>query len=576
MKYFFGYLFLFLFGLVLLVALARPDLLEAALLTTGVVLVATAYVIVGGLGLAVFIGGALVAWWWYRRTTVESLRQRDGHYPIQRIRVAGGRTVFIDPNQTIGPAIMVNRKTGEIYEHEPAAGWHIQATIRGMVEQTRRAQATFQGDASRSTQWGSQSKGDRITAPAAKLIAGGYDRQSAASAFNTPPAVDSLAAPLAEPVRALTAREGLGANTNTRLALGQTADGKIVMWDMTQVPHLRFHGQTQGSGKTNALQTVAAGAARLGAHVMVLDRRSFKDWGEFRGVAELIDSRDPRTFAAAVRALQALYQERDRQLGAAGAANIMALRDTPRRVLAIVSEFGALCDVAAAEGVLDQVLGPLKLILREAGATGVHMLLEDQVVDRRWPRGISTNAEPVTGYLPLNYGAAGGYYNAHQLQAYQFHFGGSVFKTWHMQPELRSLLAAAPDLGEPIVGSSPSVSQSVPKGVSQSVSEPLPDVTYTPVSTGNTGNANDPGKWYEWILDYMSRSEGRELWQVPPKGVRVLARAMSKMDTGSEANEDGYVGIASKVTKRIREEAHLSNGDKLGTDVASNGGRDVV
>lgn len=74
----------------------------------------------------------------------------------------------------------------------------------------------------------------------------------------------------------------------------------------------------------------------------------------------------------------------------------------------------------------------------------------------------------------------------------------------------------------------------------------------------------------------MSRSEGRELWQVPPKGVRVLARAMSKMDTGNEANEDGYVGIASKVTKRIREEAHLSNGDKLGVDVASIGGQDVV
>ena len=77
-------------------------------------------------------------------------------------------------------------------------------------------------------------------------------------------------------------------------------------------------------------------------------------------------------------------------------------------MVVVISEFGALCATAQAEGVLDDVLYPLSLILREAGATGVHVLIEDQVVDQRWPRGISANAEPVTGYLPVNYGAAGG------------------------------------------------------------------------------------------------------------------------------------------------------------------------
>jgi hypothetical protein len=267
-----------------------------------------------------------------------------------------------------------------------------------------------------------------------------------------------------------------------------------------------------------------------------------------------------------VLALQRVYQERDQLLGQHGAPNIMALPDAPKQVVAVVTEFGALCDVAAGEGVLDDVLQPLKLILREAGATGVHVLFEDQAVDRRWPRGISTNAEPVCGRLPKNYGAAGGYDYAHQLAPYTFHYAGAVFNTWHMRPALRGLLAAAPDLGETLV----SVPQSVPKqvfsGVSQSVS---PEVDPPQPATGNTGNTNDLGKWYDYILEYMSRPEGRDLWQVPPKGVRALARAMSVEETGNEGSEDSYVGIASKVTRRIRDEARLSTGDKLGVDVTN-------
>jgi hypothetical protein len=575
MKWFWLGLFGFLAFLVLLVALFRPDLLDAALLFTGLFLTGLAYVTLAALGGAVLIGGGLVAWWWYRRTSVESLRQRDGHYPIQRVRVRGGRVVFVDPNQTIGPAVMVDRNTGDIYEHEPAAGWHIQATIRGMVEQTRRAQAMFQGDASRSSQYGSQHAGDRITAAAAKLTAGGYDKPPR---IELPPPPAQLAPPVVEPIKPLTIRDGFNNNTNTKLVLGQTSDGKLVMWDMTQTPHLRFHGQTQGSGKTNALQTVAAGAARTGAHVIVLDRRSFKDWQEFQGIAELVDSRDPKRFAAAVLALQGLYQERDRELGAAGAPNIMALKNAPQRVLAIVSEFGALCDVAASEGVLDQVLGPLKLILREAGATGVHVLLEDQVVDRRWPRGISTNAEPVTGYLPLNYGAAGGYHDAHKLQPYTFHFGGAVFKTWHMAPELRGLLAFAPGLAQPLVsvatGSSPSASQSTSQPLQENEEDSSPEV-----EGGSSGAVNWTMKtapatvegWFEWTVDnYLPVHP--ELLQTDKRGrgvgVQALAEAMAALN-GKSISAMG--GTASEVAKRLRAEMRLPNGDSFGVDITSLG-----
>lgn len=569
MKYFWGFLFLFLAFVFLVLGIFQPGMLLGALDTLGGVVLTLAYVLLAAGGAVLTVGGGLLAWWWYRRTTVESLRQRDGHYPIQRVRIKGGAVVFVDPNQLVGPAIKVDRNTGDIYEHEPAAGWHVQAVVRALVERTRQTQAAFQGDASRSTQWGSQSRGDKLTAPAAKLLAGGYDRTAGASAFNTVPVVDSVAASQIEASRALTVREGFGANTNTRLALGQTSDGQLVMWDMTQVPHLRFHGKTQGSGKTNALQTVAAGAARTGAHVIVLDRRRFKDWQEFRGIAELIDSRDPRRFAAAVLALQKLYQDRDRQLGAAGVPNIAALRNAPRRVLAVVSEFGALCDVAAGEGMLDQVLGPLKLILREAGATGVHVLLEDQAADK-WPMGIAANAEPVTGYLPLNYGAAGGYHYAHKLAPYQFHFGGAVFKTWHMAPELRGLLAAAPDLAEPIVSSSQPVHggqngqfTGSSWGSSPEVDPPQPAAVNCPV---NTAPATVEG-WFEWTLDNYLPAHP-ELLQLDGRGrgmgVKALAEAMAA-ECGKDT--DAMKGAASEVARRIRADATLPSGAPLGTDI---------
>lgn len=582
MKWFWICLFAFLSMLVLMVGMFRPDLLDATLGFTGLFLSALAYVTVAGAGLAVLIGGALLAWWWWHRSQVESLRPRDGHYPIQRVKVAGGRVVFVDPNQTVGPAIMVDRKTGEIFEHTPAAGWNIQATIRGMVERTRTAQAMFQGDASRSTLHGSQSRGDRVTAPAARLAAGAYDRpvKLAPQAEAAPARIE------AAPARQWAPRDAFQNNTNTKLVMGQTTAGELVYWDMKNVPHLRFHGQTQGSGKTNALQTLAAGAARTGAHVIVLDRRSFKDWADFRGIAELVDSRDPRTFAAAVLALQKVYQERDRKLGAAGAHNISELPNAPQRIVAVVSEFGALCNAAASEGVLDQIYKPLDSIMREAGASGVHMLIEDQVVDKRWPRGIAGNAEPIIGRMPAYAGQACGYIGrggktTADLEPYTFHYAGAVFKTWHMAPALRGLLAAAPDAGEPLVSTVTVSSQPVHNPVHEAVHSPVhgqfigssPEVAPPPAPAMNWTMNTPPADpdWYEWTLDnyfpmhpelLQTDAQGRGM------GIQALAEAMGAVN-GKTAKD--MKGTASGVAKRLRTEAALPGGDRLGVDITHGG-----
>jgi hypothetical protein len=50
----------------------------------------------------------------------------------------------------------------------------------------------------------------------------------------------------------------------------------------------------------------------------------------------------------------------------------------------------------------------------------------------------------------------------------------------------------------------------------------------------------------------MNTPDGAGLWQSPARGVRALARAMSRHATGDESAEDSYVSIASKVAADIR------------------------
>jgi hypothetical protein len=149
----------------------------------------------------------------------------------------------------------------------------------------------------------------------------------------------------------------------------------------------------------------------------VLDRRNFKNFGELRGYVECIPTNDPRRFVEAMQRLCEVYQERDRLLGAQGAADITQLRQPLPRYGVLLCEFGSLCEVAQAEGLLDAALLPLSLIMREAAATGIHLLFEDQTTQKGlWPRAVKANAGAVfTGYLPLNEGQAGGYHHAHKM-----------------------------------------------------------------------------------------------------------------------------------------------------------------
>jgi hypothetical protein len=535
----------FLTTLILSAAIMRPDTVDATLAFVGSFLTVAAWTLFIVAIAAIAAGSVIAGWVVVQRHRIATLRQKDGHYPLQRVKTKNGGVAIIDPNAMVGPVLVVDRATGAAFEHEPAAGWQVQATIRAMVERTRTAQAMFQGDDSRATEWGSQHRGDRITAAAAKLIDGpGRPTPMPLSPAPMPPA--QLPAP-----RIYTAEDALNLNTRTKLSMGADAiTGEIVKWNMLEAPHLRVHGKSQGSGKTNAIQTLAAGAVRTGAHLVVLDRRRFKDWGAFEGCAELVDTRDPRHFAQAVMRLRDIYQERDALLGQHGAPNIAALEQPPQRVVVVISEFGALCATAQAEGVLDDVLYPLSLILREAGAAGVHVLIEDQVVDQRWPRGISANAEPVTGYLPVNYGAAGGYYDAHKLAPYQFHYSGTVFGTWPMAAILPMALARV-QRPQFVMSSRWAGGGSTHVNCDELPHE-LPH-ELPPVNSNELTPVTADG-WYEWTLaNYLPAHP--ELLQTDDNGRGIGVKALGEaMAEACEKDYESMKGTASGVAKRLRSE----------------------
>lgn len=552
MKWFWFSFFAFLTVLILALGVWRPDLLTQATVFIGWYLA----VLLGIALVALAVGAGLAGWLVWRKGRLASLRQRDGAFPIQRVKLRDGAVLYYDPNQSVGPATIVHPQYGLI-EVAPQAGWDVQLAVRLAVERTRQLQAMYPGDDARMNRHGARSAVPRASAAQFR-----DQKPARLPAPPEPVTIDVDPEPKPAPVRLWAAADGLNMGTRTKLPMGQTAGADLVHWNLVESPHIRVHGKSQGAGKTNLIRTVAAGALRVGHHVIVCDRRRFKDWSEFDGKAELIDVRDPRRFAEVAEQLAVIYRERDGELGRHGAPNISRLPAPPQRIVVVVAEFGALCAQADADGVLDDVLHPLTMVLREAGAAGVHVVIEDQVVDRRWPRGISTNAEPVTGYLPQNYGAAGGYYDAHKLPAYTFHFGGAVFTSWDMRPVVGGVLANVPAARSIVPGVGGGVSSSVSGAVFPEVFPAVsPEVDPPPPGVGNSAN-----KWDEFILAYMEKHP--ELWQQPPRGVRDLARAMSRHEQGDESAEDSFVGIASKTVKRFRDEAYLPGGERLGTDVS--------
>lgn len=347
-----------------------------------------------------------------------------------------GEPVLYNPNLATSPVVVNDWEHGVI-EVEPEGGWDRQLLVRLAVEKTNAVRAMYPGDDVRRDRYGAMSQTPR-------LQAGGL---RAPTDERKPPQLPATIDGEATPVRHIGFAEALRGNTANEFAVGQDVKtGEIVRWNLERHPHARFHGTTQGSGKTNLAKHILLGMLLQGAHIVVLDRRNFKNFGEFQGYAEFIPTNAPERFVTTLERLCEVYQERDRLLGQQGAADITQLPQRLPRYGVLLCEFGSLCEVARAEGLLSEALKPLSLIMREAAATGVHLFFEDQTTDKGlWPRSVQANAGAVfTGYLPPNQGQAGGYYHAHTLKQYEFHYDGHTLRGWNMQTEAPAVLRSLP------------------------------------------------------------------------------------------------------------------------------------
>jgi hypothetical protein len=469
--------------------------------------------------------------------------------------------VILDANAMMTHAAMIYRG---VHLAEPPAGWDRQLAYLGDVERTRRVQAAIAGDAVLGNPLVSLQRGMGGVANAAtgRLLAGNYDRP-----IRTPNFVDPVAPePARLPAPELTGMDAVEQSSPASIVMGQTADGALVRWNMAQTPHLRYHGMTQGSGKTNAIQTVAAGALATGAHVVICDRVQFKDWDDFDGRAEFVDTSNPQQLADVCARLYNIYLGRTQMLRQAKAKNI-AQHGGMQRIVVIVSEFGAQMADARADGIGREVEYPLTQLARLAGSAGIHLVAEDQAV-QNWPRPLIANMSPVIGKMPDHAGQACGYHGrgggTGAFQSYTFWYEGVMLKTPHMEPALPSIMAEVPPpqalvmLTPPAVipvedverSTVPSVPQEQIRGEGTPFSAVPPLENAGTERNAGTQAIDEPGRWDDAVAAWFAANP--QALTGPAQGISSLARFMCRDNEGNDGNYEAYKGRAHKLFHEFR------------------------
>lgn len=535
-------------------------------------------------GLVVFlvVAAALYA---FGRQRHEHNRQRDGAFALREYwleplpkRIANwlmgrpsARAVY-DPNANISHGVVIHNA---VYCVEPAAGWDRQLAYAANIEGTRRAQAIAPGDGVIGLPWfgGGAGRAGIANAATGRMLAGAYDKPPKPPVtIDAPPALPAL-----PPPAAITPQEAVTQSRPGALVLGQTDAGEIVRWDMAAHPHLRFHGATRGAGKTNAVQVLAAAALKTGAHVVVFDPARHKDWGDFRHCAELVDASDPAALADGAARLLTIYHNRTRQLAEAGARDTTQMERPPQRIVVVVCEFGAQCEMARAEGIMADVEVPLLQLARKAAAAGIYLVFEDQVMEH-WPRAMSGNAAAVIGQMPLYAAQACGFIprrglSTETFERGQFWFGGQLVRVPHIAPELRSLLADVPAPRHLVMRTPPWVGadggrSTVPpfQGERGGRGQNTPRPQNVPVErNGGTLPIDEPGRWDDVVAAWFAANP--QALTGAALGISDLARAMCRDNEGGDANYEAYKGRAHKLFHDFRASVRLPNGAKLGTDI---------
>lgn len=268
------------------------------------------------------LAGLTLIWAWISKRRNEDLRQRDGSYPLQRVRI-GNATVLIDVNKTLAPALVVSPSgIAEVFTATPEV--HLQHAIaRSRVSV---AQALAPGDNAISSRFGSQFRWPGSRSADRHLI----DGKTPPLPQLAPPATPEAPAVEAPSVQRLYLRQVLERATPNQLIVGQDNDtGDLAIFDPTQSIHAGIVGAT-GTGKTtSAGYTLVAQALRTGYHVVILDPKGGSDWSAWRNHAEWHAS-DAEVFPAQI---DALWNEHSRRITHGGQHH---------PVLVLIEEYGDL------------------------------------------------------------------------------------------------------------------------------------------------------------------------------------------------------------------------------------------
>lgn len=512
-----------------------------------------------------FVGLLVFLMIWSARQRRRERQMIDGAFPLRTRRVhhwdsklhpviaffvwLWGEELTIDPNRQVTAAWSI--RNGRLVEHVPAAGFALQHQYNALVEWTNQFRAMFHGDDAVSSEWGSQATPPKI--PAAK-----QPKALAADQLllQDPDIVDGDFTPVD-----VTFDEALRQSTPTALPLGKTEDGEVFYLDVLEDAHARFHGATQKSGKTNLILQLVLAALRHKWHVIVIDRRQFKDWSGFEDFVELINGHDDGAFLSTVQQLVDVYKQRDLVLKQNKVRNLASKPSLFPRVAVVISEFGSACREVKDRSVDEykKISLSLGLLAAEAAATGIHLFFEDQAKNRNWPPEMRGNILPVSGYLPADAAKLSGYPAASSLQKFHFLCTQGEFSTWNMNVEAQNVLSTLQPMTAMLIDQSafaaqpeeldePFVDSFVTNVRAQEDNSAQKRPEYTSNVTNEVTNANaNAQKWLDFVRAWRRDNP-------PPGGQSSLARQMAAAE-GNIKPFEKYKGVAHDMLKIVDAEA---------------------
>ena len=531
-------------------------------------------------GLTVFaaLAGLTVLWALISKRRSENMRQRDGSFPLQRVKINGG-WIYVDPNKIIAPAIAVTvsgRGVAELFTAE--ADLH----LRHAVERAKVAQiqALAPGDAAIDGRYGSMYRPGAVFNNAiGKHLAGAYDKPARQLPPPLPPPRiigDEPTEPNHDrqgvpPAPRLTLRQVLDRATPTALLVGQDDAGALAVFDPRSSIHAGVVGST-GTGKTSYVgYTLVSQALRTGYHVVLIDPKGGADWQHWSNHAEWHPS-DPVIFPNQVNALWQEHARRADLIQRAGARTIDEI-GVPH-ILVVIEEYGDLIAqlrrgdrkrADATDNTLDR-------LMRLSRATGIHLFMIDQYPEE-WSNQVLAGCRYLVVFkLGPNQGAKVGEYKADRLpDVGRFSVRGREYNAWFAAPHIDKLLAATPPSSAPRVIDGDYAVHGTASGGSTSGERAVNGVHERAMNgvherAMNGAMNSDDSRWQllidRWFAEHPEALTGA------PHGISDIARRMSLIDTGSPDEYERYKGIAHKLFHEFRTAVRLPGGERLGTDVS--------